>query len=229
MYINHEIGNNESRKVINMDKKLIKQVVIPIAYILTVVVFVMSIFYIQNAIQQSDFTGPDNFTYVSKDIFVNDVVPVVGKDVAIIRPYTDTNVKIAKYFYDYTGDKDVQERALIYYENTYMQNSGVDYSKGTESFDVCSILDGTVIRVKEDALFGNVVEIRHSNDMISVYQSLTEVTVKKDDTVKQGQVLGKSGLSNIDKDLGNHLHFEILHKGQVVNPENYYDKLVKDL
>jgi len=110
-----------------------------------------------------------------------------------------------------------------------MQNSGVDYSIGNDSFDVNAILDGTVISVKEDALFGNVVEIRHSNDMISVYQSLGTVNVKKDDVVKQGDVIGTSGLSNIDKELGNHLHFEILHNGQVVNPENYYDKQLKDL
>lgn len=58
-----------------------------------------------------------------------------------------------------------------------MPNSGVDYG-GKENFEVVSILDGTVIDVKEDDLLGKIVEIRHSNEMISVYQSLSEVTVK---------------------------------------------------
>ena len=53
-----------------------------------------------------------------------------------------------------------------------------------------------------------------------------EITVKKGDNVSQGQVLGKSGTTEIDKDLGNHLHFEMYENGGVVNPENYLNKEV---
>ena len=125
-------------------------------------------------------------------------------------------------------EADKQKDAIIYYENTYMQNSGVDY-KSEEVFDVVSILDGTVIEVKEDAILGNVVQIKHTNDIISVYQSLSEVDVKKDDKILAGQIIGKSGQSNINKDIGNHLHFELYYQGQIVNPEEYYDKNVEDL
>ena len=64
-----------------------------------------------------------------------------------------------------------------------MQNSGVSYG-GKESFDVVAILDGTVTNVAEDKLLGNVIEIKHDNDMISSYQSLSAVNVKKGDVVK---------------------------------------------
>ena len=109
-----------------------------------------------------------------------------------------------------------------------MQNSGVDYSS-EETFEVLSILDGTIINVEEDNLLGKIVEIRHNNNFISVYQSLSEVVVKKGDVVKQGQILGKSGFSNIAKELKNHLHFEILFKGRVVDPETFYQKSIKEL
>ena len=65
--------------------------------------------------------------------------------------------------------------------------------------------------------------------MISVYQSLSEVSVKKDDTVTQGQIIGKSGTNTLDSNLGNHLHFEIYYQGQVMDPEAIYDKKMSDL
>ena len=109
-----------------------------------------------------------------------------------------------------------------------MQNSGDDYVS-ENVFDVVSILDGTVTMVKDDNILGKTVEIKHSNDLISVYQSLSEVSVKEGDEIILGQVIGKSGYSDINKDLGNHLHFELYYKGTIVNPEEYYNKDINEL
>lgn len=166
-------------------------------------------------------------TYVSDTIFDTNI-PVLGKDTKIIKPYTDQEVKIVRNYYDYQSDKNTQIGSIIYHENTYLQNSGVSYG-GKENFDVVAILDGKVVDVKEDSLLGNIVEIEHSNEMLSIYQSLGEVSVKKGDTVKQGIVIGKSGTNNIGKDLGSHLDLELIIKGQTVNPESYYDKSVSEL
>src|SRR5690606_9904541 len=127
--------------------------------------------------------------------------------------YLDENVKILRGFYDYKDEAPNQEKSLIYYADQYLQNSGVAYG-ADEVFDVVAIYDGFVIDVREDNLFGKVVEVRHSNDLISVYQGLSEVVVKKDDEIKQKTVIGKSGTSNINKDLNNHLHFELIYKGE---------------
>ena len=78
----------------------------------------------------------------------------------------------------------------MYYEDTYLQNSGVEY-KGSDNFDVVSILNGTVISIKNDNILGNVVEVRHDNDMISVYQSLSDVKVTENQEIKQGDIIGK--------------------------------------
>ena len=109
-----------------------------------------------------------------------------------------------------------------------MQNSGVDYAGSTE-FDVVSILDGTVVSVTDDDILGTTIQIKHSNDLISVYQSMGSVNVQENDAITQGTVIGKSGESNISSDLGNHLHFELYHQGSVVNPEEYYGKLLGEL
>lgn len=213
-----------------MTKRKLRPFVVPVLYSLTVVVFVFCLYMIQLIIGKVTFKEENQDTnYVDSEIIEpNNQLPVVTNETVIIRPYTASNVSIAKDFYDYKAEADKQKDAIIYYENTYMQNSGVDY-KSEEVFDVVSILDGTVIEVKEDAILGNVVQIKHTNDIISVYQSLSEVDVKKDDKILAGQIIGKSGQSNINKDIGNHLHFELYYQGQIVNPEEYYDKNVEDL
>ena len=170
----------------------------------------------------------ENFDYVSQTIFEDDI-PVVNTTPTVIRPYTNTNVKIVKDFYDFEADETKQQNSIIYYESTYLQNSGISYGGVEEAFDVVAILDGTVTSVKEDNTLGTIVEVRHSNDMVSYYQSLSEVLVKENDEIKQGTIIGKSGTSNISKELNNHLHFELIIKGQIVNPENYYDKKVDEL
>ena len=199
-------------------------------YGIMILVVLGTIFLIERSASPAQFKDEedDQAPYVTKTILEDDV-PVVSTTETIIRPYTDDQVKVLKGFYDYQAEASEHENALLYYENTYLQNSGVSYGGVDGDFDVVSILDGTVISVKEDSVVGNVVQIRYGNDIIGVYQSLGEVAVKENDTVKQGQIIGKSGNSNISKDLNSHLHFELIIKGQLVDPELYYDKNVNEL
>ena len=156
---------------------------------------------------------------------IDDSLPVVNLTTKIINPYTDASVQVGKSFYDYKGEEKDQINSILLHDNTYTQNTGIDYVCDNQ-FEVVSILNGTVVTVKEDELLGNIVEIKHDNGYVSIYQSLGEVTVKKGDAVNQGQVIGKSGQNELDKELGNHLHFEIYDNGQAVNPENYFNKEV---
>lgn len=169
----------------------------------------------------------EDYSLVSRGLF-DTVETVVNSKEKLIKPYTDEDVKIVKNYYDYQADEETQKGSLIYYENTYLQSSGVSYGK-EESFDVIAILDGTVKEVKEDTTLGNVVVIEHSNNIVSTYQSLTDIKVKQGDKVSQGDVIAKSGTSNISSDLNNHLYFELAVGGITVNPENYYNKSVDEL
>ncbi len=209
------------------NKMKLKPFVIPMIYGIAAFILILSVFFLVRMNNNLD----DTIDYVDEDTINqddNDDKPVVSTDIFLLRPYNDTKVGILKSFYDYQADEEKQKASIIFYENTYIQNSGVDYGKG-DVFDVLSVLDGTVLRVKQDNVLGNWVEIRHTNDLITTYQCLSEVSVKENDTVTQGQVIGKSGTCNIAKDLANHLHFELFYKGSVVDPELYFDKKLKDL
>lgn len=210
-----------------MKKYKLKKPAVILLGSLSLIAFLGTMFVVEKSFFESAIDERE-FDYVSQTIFEDDV-PVVNTTPTIIRPYTNTNVKIVKDFYDYQADEEKQQNSIIYYESTYLQNSGISYGGVEETFEVVAILDGTVTSVKEDNTLGKIVEVRHSNDMISVYQSLSEVTVKENDEIKQGTIIGKSGSSNISKELNNHLHFELIIKGQIVNPENYYDKKVDEL
>ena len=52
-----------------------------------------------------------------------------------------------------------------------------------ETFEVIAVLDGTVINIKDDELLGKIVEVQHENNLVSSYQSLGEVSVKKNDFI----------------------------------------------
>ena len=211
-----------------MKKRVLRKWVVYGVYALTFLSVFSSIYFIEKSLApENTFNNDKDYIYVSKTIF-DDEVPVVATTTQIIRPYKATDIDIAKNYYDYKADADSQQKALLYYENTYLQNSGIEY-KGSNNFDVVSILDGTVISIKNDNILDNVVEIRHDNDMISVYQSLSDVNVTENQDVKQGDTIGKSGTNNISKDLGDHLHFELIVNGQNVNPEEYYNKNINEI
>lgn len=213
-----------------MNSRRIKPVLVPVIYGVCVVAFLFSMYFAQKFAKNLLFQKQSDIEYVDGEITEseNKDIPVVSTSVKIVKPYLDDTVKLVRSFYDYEGDSADQEKAIIFYEDTYMQNSGADYAN-ENVFDVISILDGTVISVEDNDILGTTVEVRHSNELISVYQSLSDVSVKENDQIIQGQIIAKSGTSNINKDLGNHLHFELYYKGKIVNPEEYFNKSVDEL
>lgn len=216
----HSIDRGE-----NMKNRRLKKSVVYGLYALAFVAMIGTVYVLEMVSSPSRFI--DQTKYVDK-VIVNEVTPVVETKDLISRPYVASNVAIARNFYNYQDEPGNQQNALLYYQNTYLPNSGVDY-KSDEVFDVVAILEGTITGVSENTLLGKIVEVTHSNNLVSTYQSLSEVAVVEGDKVLQGQVIGKSGVANISTDLGNHLHFELIHNGENVNPENYYDKKLGEL
>lgn len=210
-----------------MKKKLkLRPFVFPTIYMIMVLLLLGAVYYtsLKNSSYKESETG---LRYVTRlDLF--DVVTVSKNEDVMVRPYTSTDVKIGKGYYDHQADSEAQEKSIIYYEGTYIQNSGVDYISD-KPFDIVSCLDGTVISVEKTELMGYVIEVKYNNDIIVSYQSLSEVNVKADDGVTKGQKIGVSGKSTIGNELGNHLHFEMYYDGATVNPETYYNTNIKDI
>ena len=171
-------------------------------------------------------TNVDDLDYVD-EVIDDNTIPVINTKKTIINPYQDPNVKIGKTYYDFQGKEEEQLNSITYYDNTYMQSNGIDYVND-ETFDINAILDGTVLNVKDDSIKGKTIEIEHKNGLVSVYQSLSEVSVKKGDIVSSGQIIGKSGTNELDKEIGNHLHFELYKDSQSVDPIKYINKEIEE-
>jgi murein DD-endopeptidase MepM/ murein hydrolase activator NlpD len=68
--------------------------------------------------------------------------------------------------------------------------------------------------------YGNCVRIRHGFGYETVYAHLMSVSVRSGMRVSRGQKIGLLGSTG--KSTGPHLHYEVIHKGQPVNPVYFY-------
>jgi stage II sporulation protein Q len=152
-----------------------------------------------------------------------DALAVTAQAEILQWPVKDKNaVSIDVPFYDSKASNEVRQAAMIQYNETLMPNVGIDLKGNNgESFDVVAALSGKVTEVQQDPIVGNLVEITHSNGLVTVYQSLANVSVAKDAQVKQGDVIAKAGRNDLGKEEGVHLHFEVRQGsgGAALNPE----------
>ncbi|TXC85926.1 M23 family metallopeptidase [Metabacillus litoralis] len=139
-------------------------------------------------------------------------------------------VQVVKKFYDANASTEEQEAALVFYNNTYRMNKGIDIAREDQKeFDVVASLSGTVSKAEKDPILGYVVEIEHENDVVTVYQSLAEASVQAGDKVEQNELIGKAGKNLYNEEDGIHLHFEVRQSGKAVNPLTYMEKPVTSI
>lgn len=125
------------------------------------------------------------------------------------------NATIAK---DYSGTE-------LQYNDTLKQweiHKAIDFI-ATDNLNVYAVADGTVSNVYTNYLEGTVVEISHSDGIVSIYKSLaSDVSVAVGDIVSAGQVIGQVGDSMAqESNTGAHLHFEMTVNGVKVDPNDY--------
>ena len=200
--------------------KRIKSFIVPIFSGL--ILGVLSILFLSSK-ESKSIPIPDDYVYVSKSV-VNNSMPVLSYDDVLIRPYQTDRITVEKRFYD----EDNKEIGIIYFNNTYIQSTGILYSPENE-YNVVSILDGEIINVKKDDILGNTVEVKHNENLISSYQGLQTIYVKKGDHINQNTILGKAGEIKLDKTYNNALLFELIKDGHYINPDKYFDKAVKEI
>ncbi|MES2090301.1 MAG: peptidoglycan DD-metalloendopeptidase family protein [Pseudomonadota bacterium] len=92
---------------------------------------------------------------------------------------------------------------------------GVDYGAPTGTA-VRSVGDGRVSFAGQQNGYGNVIQLQHSGDRMTVYAHLSRINVRQGQTVEQGQLIGAVGATGWAT--GPHLHFEFKVKGQHIDP-----------
>jgi len=87
---------------------------------------------------------------------------------------------------------------------------------------ISSVLNGTVIFSGWTLETGYVIYIQHEPDLISAYKHNAELLKNTGDKVKAGEAIAIIGNTG-ELSSGPHLHFELWHNGNPLNPEQYID------
>lgn len=106
--------------------------------------------------------------------------------------------------------------------NLHDNHYGVDILS-KENEPIKSIANGTVIMSNWTQETGYTIAVQHQNNLVSFYKHNSVLLKKIGNYVQTGDILGIIGNSG-ELTTGPHLHFELWHKGNPVNPE-YYIKL----
>ena len=85
---------------------------------------------------------------------------------------------------------------------------------------VKATLDGTVIYAGWDNDSGHTIQIQHEGDIVSIYRHNEKLLKKSGDKVTAGSPIALVGNTG-ELTTGPHLHFELGHKGEAVNPAKY--------
>ncbi|MCZ8514844.1 M23 family metallopeptidase [Paenibacillus filicis] len=162
---------------------------------------------------------------VTNNVTGPDAVATSTKQETMQWPFKDrTELEVILPFFDNKASNEARQAAMVEYGDTFTPHMGMDFQRpDNQTFDVQAVMSGKVTAVEKNPVVGNLVEITHSNGLVSVYQSLADVKVTKDADVKKGDVIAKAGRNELEKDEGVHLHLE-LRQGQggpAVNPEQY--------
>ncbi|MGB5346461.1 MAG: M23 family metallopeptidase [Woeseia sp.] len=97
-------------------------------------------------------------------------------------------------------------------------HTGVDFA-GKEGAEILAVADGVVTWSSKRYGYGEMVEINHGNGYATRYAHNSENLVSVGEEVRKGQVVALMG--DTGRATGPNLHFEVLQRGQRVNPVKF--------
>ncbi|MBC7393982.1 murein DD-endopeptidase MepM/ murein hydrolase activator NlpD [Variovorax sp. GrIS 2.14] len=99
--------------------------------------------------------------------------------------------------------------------NTWRQHNGIDFAAPSGTA-VRAVGDGVVEFAGQQSGYGNIIIVKHRNDLSTVYAHLSRMDVKVGQSVAQSQFIGAVGSTGWAT--GPHLHFEYRVNGEYTDP-----------
>ncbi len=99
-------------------------------------------------------------------------------------------------------------------------HKGLDF-RGPTGSPIFAAADGRVSFVGRKSGYGNVVEIRHGNGLMTRYAHMSKFAAKVGQAVEAGQTIGAIGSTG--RSTGPHLHFEVRINNRAVNPRTFLE------
>ena len=159
-------------------------------------------------------TSPERAAQIEK--LNNILFTTMPEDVYTLKKFTSptSSTRYTAYY----GDR--RTYAYSNGKKSSDMHNGNDYGvpEGTE---VHACADGKVVMAENRISTGWSIVIEHLPGLYSLYYHLSVMDVKEGDTVKQGDLIGKSGSTGLAT--GPHLHWEVRLNGSAVRPEFFLD------
>ncbi len=127
-----------------------------------------------------------------QDLFV---FPVSNR---VLRAFSKTH-----YFSDTLGE--------------WVTHNGVDF-EAKEGAEVKATADGKIVSIRQDALWGDVIEIEHEGNLITRYCGVTADSALEGQSVQAGDVIGTLSAVPVEVLDPAHLHMELLVNGTYTDP-----------
>jgi murein DD-endopeptidase MepM/ murein hydrolase activator NlpD len=112
------------------------------------------------------------------------------------------------YYYD---QQEVDEQTHLGFDLASLAHSPVEASNS-----------GVVVFADYLGIYGNCVILDHGLGLFSLYGHLSSVEVDLEQTVRRGQMLGRTGQTGLAG--GDHLHFSMIIQGTQINPIEWWDE-----
>jgi murein DD-endopeptidase MepM/ murein hydrolase activator NlpD len=128
----------------------------------------------------------------------------------IRQPHSQTEATFADVRnYIYNGRK-IDQQVHLGYDLAVTQHVGVEASN-----------DGRVVYAAPLGIYGNCIVVDHGYGLQTIYGHLSQINVHEGDMVKQGQVMGLSGMTGMAG--GDHIHFSMQLDGVQIDPKEWWD------
>lgn len=131
-------------------------------------------------------------TTAAEELFV---FPVSNR---VLREFSKTH-----YFSDTLGE--------------WVTHNGVDF-EAKEGTEVKAAADGKITSIRQDALWGEVIEIEHDGNITTRYCGVTAISIAEGQSVKAGDVIGAVSAVPAEVLDAAHLHMEVLVNGTYTDP-----------
>jgi murein DD-endopeptidase MepM/ murein hydrolase activator NlpD len=99
-------------------------------------------------------------------------------------------------------------------------HAGLDF-KGPVGTPILAAAEGKVVLAGFHGGYGNMIEIRHANGLVTRYAHLSGFNVRSGQMVERGVQIGRMGSTG--RSTGSHLHFEVRQNGQAINPRKFLE------
>jgi len=101
-------------------------------------------------------------------------------------------------------------------------HEGLDIA-ADEGTEIRAVAAGTVVYAGRRGGYGNVVELRHDDGIVTRYAHASRVHVRRGDRIEVGEAVADVGQTG--HATGPHLHFEARRDGKAIDPTRYLERL----